>query len=158
MFQALLCPPSGGLSNCSCSLQFPYECRGRCVSSRGQFVSKKNPKIIIITTNIKKCVYHYVVLCLPALLSSSHLASHAVVISLHCCFILVPILNMFCSGKDSGFGHCPAQLFWNDTICCKMGFGFNVLGLSLVLPGLWFLCVRLISFWRIHASVLLNLL
>jgi hypothetical protein len=33
MFQALLCPSSGDLSNCSRSLRFSYECRGRCVSS-----------------------------------------------------------------------------------------------------------------------------
>ena len=83
---------------------------------------------------------------------------HSVVFSLHWRFLLMPILNMFCSGKDSGFGHCPAQLFRNYTIWYKMSFGFNVPGLSLVLPGLWCLCVWLISFWRRHATVLLNLL
>jgi hypothetical protein len=39
MFWALLCPSSGALSSCSRSLRFPYECRGRCVSSRGRFVT-----------------------------------------------------------------------------------------------------------------------
>jgi hypothetical protein len=38
MFRALLCPSSGALSNCSSSLRFPCERRGRRVSSRGRLV------------------------------------------------------------------------------------------------------------------------
>ena len=58
--------------------------------------------------NSKQCVYHYVVPCCQlyyrALISPD---TPSIVISLHCRLFLVPILNMFCCGRDSGFSHCP---------------------------------------------------
>jgi hypothetical protein len=49
MFQALLFPSSGALSDCSRSLWFPFKCRGGCVSSRGRFVSTNK--------HIRLCIY-----------------------------------------------------------------------------------------------------
>jgi hypothetical protein len=43
MFRALLCPSSGAISNCRCSLWFPYESGGERVSSRGRFVVGNEP-------------------------------------------------------------------------------------------------------------------
>jgi hypothetical protein len=40
MFRALLCPSSGALSNCLCSLWLPYDCRVGRASSCGRFTSK----------------------------------------------------------------------------------------------------------------------